>query len=94
MKPHNLLAESTTSDGAYSISFQWQGLMHPKPSVSEHLFGKLGIEFVRKEPKPRVMIGGLGLGFNLRTVLEGLSVDAQVDVSSWCRKWWSGIVIC
>ena len=67
-------------DGAYSISLQEQELMHSKASASELLLGKLGIELVRKEPRPRVMIGGLGLGFTLLTVLEGLSADAQVDV--------------
>ena len=90
MKPRILLAESTTPDGApmslyehdgaYSISFQGQELMHSKASASELLLGKLGIELVRKEPSARVMIGGLGLGFTLRTVLEGLAADAQVDV--------------
>ena len=80
MKPRNLLAESMTPDGApmslyehdgaYSISFQGQELMHSKASASELLLGKLGIELVRKEPSARVMIGGLGLGFTLRTVLE------------------------
>ena len=73
MKLRNLLAESTTldgarmslyeHDGAYSISFQGQELMHSKASASELLLSKLGIELVRKEPRPRVMIGGLGLGF-------------------------------
>ena len=90
MKPRILLAESTTPDGApmslyehdgaYSISFQGQELMHSKASASELLLGKLGVELARKEPKSRVMIGGLGLGFTLRTVLEGLGADAQVDV--------------
>ena len=79
MKPRNLVAESTIPDGAsvslhqhdgaYSISFQGQELRHSKAAVSELLLGKLGIELVRREPKPRVMIGGLGLGFTLRTVL-------------------------
>ena len=51
MKPHTLLAESTTPDGAsislhehdgtYSISFQGQELMHSKASASELLLGKL-----------------------------------------------------
>ena len=89
MKPRNLLAESTTPDvarmslyehdGAYSISFQGQELMHSKASASELLLGKLGIELVRKQPKPRVMIGGLGLGFTLRTVLEGSSAVARAS---------------
>jgi spermidine synthase len=90
MKPRILLAESTTPDGAamslyehdgaYSISFKGQELMHSKASASELLLGKLGIEHLTKASKPLVMIGGLGLGFTLRTVLAGLSEDAQVDV--------------
>ena len=67
-------------DGAYSISFKGQELMHSKASASELLLGKLGIEHLTKASKPLVMIGGLGLGFTLRTVLAGLSEDAQVDV--------------
>jgi len=90
MKPRILLAESTTPDGApmslyehdgaYSISFKGQELMHSKASASELLLGKMGIERLVKEPQARVMIGGLGLGFTLRTVLEGLGAEAQVDV--------------
>ena len=67
-------------DGAYSISFGGQELMHSKASASELLLGELGVERVFSEPAARVMIGGLGLGFTLRTVLEGLGSDAQVDV--------------
>lgn len=67
-------------DGAYSISFRGQELMHSEASASELLLGKLGIERVARAPAVRVMIGGLGLGFTLRTVLEGLGADAQVDV--------------
>jgi spermidine synthase len=90
MKPRILLAESSTPDGAamslfehdgaYSISFKGQELMHSKASTSELLLGKLGVEQIDREPKVRVMIGGLGLGFTLRTVLGGLGGDAQVDV--------------
>lgn len=90
MKPRILIAESTTPDGApmslyehdgaYSISFKGQELMHSKASASELLLGKMGIERHIKEPNVRVMIGGLGLGFTLRTVLAGLGPDAQVDV--------------
>lgn len=90
MKPRKLVAESTTPDGGpmalyehdgdYSISFHGQELMHSKASASESLLGKVGIERVAREPTVRVMIGGLGLGFTLRTVLEGLGPDARVDV--------------
>ena len=90
MKPRILIAESTTPDGApmslyehdgaYSISFRGQELMHSKASASELLLGKMGIETIIKAPQPKVMIGGLGLGFTLRTVLAGLGPEAQVDV--------------
>lgn len=104
MKPQILLAVSTTPDGApmslyehdgdYSISFRGQELMHSKASASELLLGKIGIERIARSPGARVMIGGLGLGFTLRTVLEGLGEDAQVDVVElvpqvveWNREW-------
>lgn len=67
-------------DGAFSISFKGQELMHSKASASELLLGKMGIERLNKEPQAHVMIGGLGLGFTLRTVLAGLGGEAQVDV--------------
>jgi len=90
MKPRILLAESTTPDGAamslyehdgaYSISFKGQELMHSKASASERLLGKLGVEQISRGPKARVLVGGLGLGFTLRSVLEGVGEDARVDV--------------
>lgn len=90
MKPRILIAESTTPDGApmslyehdgaYSISFRGQELMHSKASASELLLGKMGIEQIIKKPNAKVLIGGLGLGFTLKTVLAGLGADAQVDV--------------
>ncbi len=90
MKPRIQLAASTTPDGApmalyehdgaYSISFKGQELMHSKASASELLLGKLGVERLSEVAKARVLIGGLGLGFTLRAVLDGLGADAVVDV--------------
>lgn len=68
-------------DGTYSISLKGQELMHSTASASELLLGKLGIERLpRGTMKARVLIGGLGLGFTLRSVLDGLGSDCQVDV--------------
>lgn len=90
MKPRTKIANSVTPegaplalyehDGAYSISFQGQELMHSKASASELLLGKLGVDRLRKDSKARVLIGGLGLGFTLRTVLENVGEQVQVDV--------------
>lgn len=90
MKPRIKIAESVTPDGApmalyvhdgdYSISFKGQELMHSKASASELLLGKLGVERLKRDAKVRVMVGGLGLGFTLRSVLDSLGPEAQVDV--------------
>ena len=90
MKPRIKLAESTTPegepmalyehDGGYSISFKGQEMMHSKASASELLLGKLGVERAKPDAKLRIMIGGLGLGFTLRSVLECVGPEAQIDV--------------
>lgn len=90
MKPRIKLADSVTPDGApmalsehdgaYSISFKGQELMHSKASASELLLGKLGVERLGRGASGRVLIGGLGLGFTLRGVLDYLGAEAQVDV--------------
>jgi spermidine synthase len=48
---------------------------------SEDEFGRLVAELVAHLKKPRVLIGGLGLGFTLRTTLDGLPDTARVDVA-------------
>lgn len=90
MKPRIKLAESVTPDGApmalyehdgdYSISFQGQELMHSKASASELLLGRLGVGRLRRDSNARVMIGGLGLGFTLRSVLDSIGEGTHVDV--------------
>ncbi|MEM8866837.1 MAG: spermine synthase [Verrucomicrobiota bacterium] len=90
MKPRIKLADSLTPegipmalyahDGGYSISFKGQELMHSKASASELLLGKLGVEQAKPGVKTRIMIGGLGLGFTLRSVLDGVGPDAEIDL--------------
>lgn len=73
-------------DGAYSISFQGQELMHSGASASELRLGELGVENFSKDAKPRVFIGGLGLGFTLKTTLAGLGTDARVEVAELLQQ--------
>jgi spermidine synthase len=103
MKPRIKLAETRTPDGAclslyehdgvWSMSLNGAELMHSKASASERLLGELGIQQISREEAPRILIGGLGLGFTLRTVLEGTGNQAVVeivelipDVIEWNRQ--------
>jgi spermidine synthase len=90
MKPRIKLAETTTPDGsvlslfehdgAWSMSLNGAELMHSKASASECLLGELGIQTVQPGRPVRILIGGLGLGFTLKTVLETVGAEAVVEV--------------
>lgn len=68
-------------DGAFAISLDGQELMHSRAHASEILLGELGVALLATRSAPRVMVGGLGLGFTLARVLAGLRPDATVDVA-------------
>lgn len=67
-------------DGAYSISFSGQELMHSKASASESQLGALGVERLDEGAPGRVLVGGMGLGFTLRSVLENTGEQVKVEV--------------
>tara|TARA_B110000037_G_scaffold220971_1_gene290374 strand:- start:876 stop:1499 length:624 start_codon:yes stop_codon:yes gene_type:complete len=80
-------------DGAYSIHFNGQGLMHSRTSTSEKLLGTVGCEQLKDDVPSRILIGGLGLGFTLRSVLESVGPQAVVEqvelipeIIEWNRK--------
>jgi spermidine synthase len=67
-------------------------LMNSSASRSEVALGEQACRLVAGRPKPRVLIGGLGMGFTLRAALDVLPFDAQVVVAeldpavvTWCR---------
>lgn len=90
MKPRIKLAETRPEtggilalyeqDGAYSINFSGQELMHSKAAASEKLLGKIGGESLPKGEASRMLIGGLGLGFTLQQALETAGPDATIEV--------------
>ncbi len=90
MKPRTKLAETTNPDGEvmalfeqdgdYSISFKGQELMHSRANTSEILLGKIGVKRVRTGAPTRVLIGGLGLGFTLESVLSTVNMRCTVEV--------------
>ena len=67
-------------DAAFSISMNGQELMDSRAHASEQQLGELGMEQRGRGSCDRILIGGLGLGFTLRSVLEGASMQAQVEV--------------
>ncbi|MCH6257847.1 spermine synthase [Puniceicoccaceae bacterium K14] len=89
MKPQIKLAEAKTSDGStlalfthdgkYSIHVNNQGLMHSQTSYSEIILGELGSEKLSEDDASRVMIGGLGLGYTLKSVLSSSGEHTQID---------------
>jgi len=67
-------------------------LMNSLANRSEVLLGQLGCKKLRQHPAPRVLVGGLGMGYTLRAVLDSLPTSAQVVVAelnpvvlNWCR---------
>lgn len=90
MKPRIKLAESRVPDGSvlelfehdgtFSISLAGKELMHSNITASERLLGSLGVAQLTVSRAGRVLIGGLGLGFTLRSVLESVGPDTRVEV--------------
>lgn len=70
-------------------------LMASRASGSETALARLGLAAVGDRPTPRVLVGGLGMGFTLRAVLDALAergghvVVAELfpDVVRWNRTW-------
>jgi len=55
--------------------------MNSNATASEYLLGKIGVEKIIKTNPARVLIGGLGLGFTLKSVLENTSNLVHVIVA-------------
>jgi spermidine synthase len=90
MIPWNLLAETRTPDGARLGLFEHDGeyvlrvdgreLMSNRRHASELRLGVIG-GLAAASPGRRVLIGGLGLGYTLRGVLNHAAPDAEVVVA-------------
>ena len=90
MKPTILRAQATTDDGktmtlhehdgSFMIRIDGVELMSTRQHHSEERLAELACGPLREAQKPRVLIGGLGLGFTLRAALACLPPDAAVTV--------------
>ena len=76
----------------FSIMLGTNELMNSRLSGSEEALAKLACERIRGRGKPKLLIGGLGMGFTLRAALALLGKDARVvvaelvpEVVAWAR---------
>ena len=68
-------------DNEFSIKVGNYELMNSRVYGSEDALGKLGCQKIAKRPRARVLIGGLGMGYTVRSALDELGDTAQVAVA-------------
>ena len=91
MKPNRKLAETTTPDGgrlvlyehdgAYCIRLNGQDLMHSSVTASDLRLGELAAESLSGQPESLALLGGLGLGFTLKSLLAKSGPGVKVQVA-------------
>jgi spermidine synthase len=91
MKPIIKLGTTKTPDGGemilyqhdhdFSIKINGHELMNSRQHESEMELARLGCAHLSAHIAPRVLIGGLGMGYTLRQTLDMLRPDATVIVS-------------
>lgn len=67
--------------GEFSIRIGAQELMNSRRGGSEEALATIACARIAARARPRVLIGGLGMGFTLRAALGALGASARVDVA-------------
>lgn len=93
MKPWQLLGQAHSPDGTllklvrrsdeYIILADGKSLMSSRMHGSEEALATFACQRARTLEQPRVLIGGLGMGFTLRATLDLLPPDGMVVVAEW-----------
>lgn len=65
---------------SFAIRVDDDDLMSSRMHGSEEELARLGLAALGKRPAPRVLVGGLGMGFTLRALLDGLKGKPQARV--------------
>ena len=71
----------TLRDDEYVILVNGETLMSSRAHGSEEALAMLACRRMRTGERPRVLVGGLGMGFTLRATLDLLPPDAIVVVA-------------
>lgn len=67
--------------GEFSIRADRRELMNSRRSTSEEALASLACKRLADRPKPRILIGGLGMGYTLRAALDALPKQAELVVA-------------
>jgi spermidine synthase len=65
----------------FSIMLDHDELMNSRLSGSEEALATIACEKIRRHKTPRILIGGLGMGFTVRAALAALGPDARIVVA-------------
>jgi len=65
----------------FSIMLGQDELMNSRLSGSEEALATIACGKIRRRKTPRILIGGLGMGFTLRAALAALGPDARIVVA-------------
>ena len=76
----------------FIITIDSRVLMNASANMSEIALAELACESLKNKKNPRVLVGGLGMGFTLKAALDNLPADAGVVVAElnpvivkWCQ---------
>jgi spermidine synthase len=90
--PDGVLELRKRGDRDFLILINNRVLMNSIANRSEIALGEMACRVVAELPRPRVLIGGLGMGLTLRAALDSLPQAAEVIVAelnpvvaAWCR---------
>ena len=88
----NVIELRKRGDRDFLLLVNGRVLMNSSANRSEVALGEQACRLVAGRGQPRVLIGGLGMGFTLRAALDALPGSAQVVVAeldpvivTWCR---------
>ena len=84
-------------EGDFLITIAGRVLMNSRNHRSERVLGERATALLAGRERPRVLVGGLGMAYTLRAVLDGLPAGGDVVVAEWNRcvvDWCRGPLSC
>ena len=68
-------------EGVFEIRCNGWDLMSSRAHGSEQAMARMALGEIAATVAPRILIGGLGMGFTLRAALDAASADARIEVA-------------